>query len=196
MFLLASLFIGGLSIVMALGTFLYDRYLSATLEARAEELAIAQREVNQDQVEEFIRLRDRLVYGQGLLQDHIALSQVFDVLESQTLATVRYESLELTVADDKTARLEIEGTARTFNALAAQSNALAAEKNIRRAIFSGITVNQDATVNFLLTADLDARLLKALPVEAPLPQEAPVQENDLPALPGATPSPAATTTTL
>lgn len=159
LFLVAALFLGGLALIATVGTYLYDRYLTHVLEAKAEELAVAQREVNEDQVEEFVRLRDRLTYGQELLNNHIAVSQVFDVLEAETLASVRFSSMGLTVADDHTAQIEVEGTARNFNALAAQSNAYAGQKGIRRAIFSGIVVNKDNTVSFVLTADLDSRLI-------------------------------------
>lgn len=158
-FLLIALFVALVAIIAAIGTFAYDRYLTHALAERAQELTLAQRAVNTDQVEEFVRLRDRLVYGQDLLQNHVVLSQVFDVLEAQTLQTVRFESLELTVANDRTAQLDVEGVARNFNALAAQSNAFAADKRIRRAIFSDIVVNESNTVSFRLTADLDPSLL-------------------------------------
>lgn len=161
LFFSATLVIAGLAIAASVGTYLYDRYLLHVVESKAEELAIAQRSVDQEQVEEFVRLRDRLEHGETLLENHIAVTQVLDVLEAQTLQTVRYTSLELDVTEDHTAQLEIEGTARNFNALAAQSNAFASEKGIRRAIFSGIEVNENTTVNFVLTADLDSRLLLA-----------------------------------
>jgi len=161
LFLVVALFLGGLAVIASVGTYLYDQYLTHELERKAEALAVAQREVNEEQVEDFVRLRDRLTSGRELLQSHIALSQVFDVLEAETLTTVRFSSLKLTVADDHTAQLDIEGTARNFNALAAQSNAFAGEKGIRRAIFSGIVVNRDNTVSFRLTADLDSRLVVA-----------------------------------
>jgi hypothetical protein len=159
LFLVVALFVAGLAVIAAVGTYAYDKYLTHVLESKAEALALAQREVNVEQVEGFVRLRDRLVVGQDLLENHMALSQVFDVLESRTLGTVRFSTLELVVADDHTARIDIDGTARNFNALAAQSNAFAAEKGIRRAIFSNIVVNKDNTVRFRLTADLDPRLL-------------------------------------
>ena len=200
------MFIFLLSLVAAGGTFAYDKYLQSSLEAKAEELAVAQREVNQDQVEDFVRLRDRLTYGQGLLDNHIALGQVFDVLEEQTLTNVRFSSLDLTVADDRTAQIDISGTARNFNALAAQSNAFAAEKGIRRAIFSGIVVNEDNTVSFTLTADLDGKLLiddgsraqASQPAAGPAVAPAPTQTAPAPAetAPAATTSPASAAPTL
>jgi hypothetical protein len=196
LFLVISMFVFGLAILAAAGTYAYDRYLAHELQVKAEELAIAQRQVNEEQVEEFVRLRDRLTYGRDLLGNHIALSQVFDVLEAQTLASVRFTNLDLTVADDHTAQIEIEGTARNFNALAAQSNAFAAEKGIRRAIFSGIIVNPNKTVNFRLTADLDAKLVTSIGTDAPsadtlsVPAVAPTPLQTVPA----TTTPAATGT--
>lgn len=174
------MFVLGLAVLAAAGTFAYGKYLKHELQVKAEELATAQRAVDEDQVEDFVRLRDRLTYGRDLLDNHVALSQVFDVLEKQTLVSVRFSSLELTVADDHTAQIEIEGTARNFNALAAQSNAFASEKGIRRAIFSGIVVNANNTVNFRLTADLDPRLvisqgsdMPAVPADITVPAVAP-----------------------
>lgn len=192
-FLLVSFFLFIVAVVAAVGTFAYDRYLTHVLEKRAAELALAQRAVNQDQVEEFIRLRDRLLYGQEFLADHVVMSQVFDVLEAQTLQTVRFESLELTVASDRTAQLDIDGVARNFNALAAQSNAFAADKRIRRAIFSDIVVNDSNTVSFRLTADLDPRLLTLsdLPIDnvAPVAPQNPAPQNPAPQAPAATTTP-------
>lgn len=198
LFLIAALFIGGLAVIAAIGTYAYDKYLQNVLEAKAEELAVAQREVNQDQVEEFVRLRDRLVHGRELLNNHIGLSQLFDVLEAETLQTVKYESLKLRVADDNTAQLDIEGTARSFNALAAQSNAFAAQKGIRRAIFSGIVVNQNNTVSFRLTADLDPRLVIAAETVAPAPDILTVPVETVPPapVPATTSQPVATSTNL
>lgn len=194
LFLVTALFLGGLAIIASVGTYLYDRYLTHSLEAKAEELAVAQREVNEDQVEDFVRLRDRLTYGQELLDNHMAVSQVFDVLEAETLSNVRFSKLGMIVADDHTAQIDIEGIARNFNALAAQSNAFAGEKGIRRAIFSGIVVNRDNTVSFKLTADLDSRLIVSQKEGEP----AASQQETAPAVaptPAQTgPAPAATTT--
>ncbi|HEX8591525.1 MAG TPA: hypothetical protein VF696_02145 [Candidatus Paceibacterota bacterium] len=195
LFLIVALFLGGVAVLATIGTYAYDKYLTHVLEAKAEELALAQREVDQDQVEEFVRLRDRLVHGRALLDNHVALSQAFDVIETETLRTVKFRSLKLEVAEDHTAQLDIEGTARSFNALAAQSNAFAAQKGIRRAIFSGIVVNQDNTVSFRLSADLDPRLVVAegaAPAADALTVPQPPQA--VPPAPTATTTPAATST--
>lgn len=158
LFLVVSLCIAGLMLVIAVGTFGYSKLLERKLVGKQADLAAAQAKINENTIDEFVRLRDRLTTGKELLNNHIVLSQFFDSLEKLTLQNVTFEDLKLTVANDRSAKLEMQGSARSFNALAAQSNALAGEKLIKRAIISGITI-KDGLVTFKLTADIDPKLL-------------------------------------
>lgn len=154
----ALLILSGAAAGMAFG---YERYLESARDSKAEEIAQAQREVNINTVEGYLRLRDRLNASSQILDQHVELSEFFDALEARTLQSVRFSSLTITVDADRVAEIQMEGTARTFNALAAQSNEFAQEKQIKRAIFSGITTNENGTVGFSLTAVADPRLITA-----------------------------------
>ncbi|MDB5190214.1 MAG: putative pilN [Parcubacteria group bacterium] len=205
-FLIVSVVILGIVVLMAVGVFAYDKYLTNSLQTKADQLATAQKRVDQNTIEEFVRLRDRLNTGTDLLTNHIVLSQFLDTLESLTLQNVRFNSMKLAVAGDHTAKIDILGTAKTFNALAAQSNAFAGEKLIKRAIFANITLSQSKLVTFRLTADIDPRLVVAgtgtgakptvdpltLPVQTPVAPVATATPN-LPTQSPATQAPAATT---
>jgi hypothetical protein len=160
-FLIVSLVILGIVIALAGAVFAYDKYLTNSLQAKADQLTVAQKQVDQNTIEDFVRLRDRLNTGTDLLTNHIVLSQFLDTLEKLTLANVRFNNMKLAVAGDHTAKIDISGSAKTFNALAAQSNAFAGEKLIKRAIFAGITLSDAKLVTFRLTADLDPRLVIA-----------------------------------
>lgn len=193
-FLIASLIFAGLIVAIAVGVFAYNKLLQHTLAAKQAKLSTAQASVNEDTVEEFVRLRDRLSNGKDLLNNHVELSQFFTSLESLTLQNVGFTSMKLSIAGDKSAKLQMDGTARNFNALAAQSNAFAGEKRIKRAIFSGITLNEQKQVEFTLTADIDPRLITANP--SALPSEQPLQSATQPLQPIAQPqTPVATTST-
>lgn len=148
-----------LSILASAGVFGYEYYLKGVKVAKAEELERAQKAVNIDTVEGYIRLKNRLSTATTLLDQHIELSEFFDVLEQRTLQNVRFNSLTIAVDDDRSAEIEMEGVARNFNALAAQSQEFATEKRIKRAIFSGIDVNENGTVSFSLNAIVDPRLI-------------------------------------
>jgi hypothetical protein len=199
LFLLVSIAIAGLTIVLAIGVFAYNKYLQHTLISKQAELTQAQGKVDDATIEDFVRLRDRLTNGKDLLTNHVVLSHFFDVLESLTLQNVSFSNLTLTVAADHTAQLKMTGTAKNFNALAAQSNAFAGEKRIKRAIFSNINLTSAKLVTFSLTADVDPKLIvegssvpSAQSAMPSAPSTAPV--TTAPAVPAASTSPAAPAT--
>lgn len=191
------------SLVVAVGTFAYEFYLKSAHTSKAAQLEEAQNAVNIDTVEDFIRLRNRLSATETLLDQHVTLSEFFDVLETRTLQSVRFSGLTVSVDTDRSAEIEMEGVARSFNALAAQSTQFAAEKRIKRAIFSNIAVNPNGTVGFSLTATLDPRLItsaEVLPgisepvVETAGPNIVPTQPTAPVGVPASTTAPKATTT--
>jgi hypothetical protein len=168
-----SLVILGIAILGAGGVFGYERYLLSIRDTKSVAVQKAQEGIDASTVEEFIRTRDRFTAAKGLLNNHVAVSNFFNLLESLTLQNVRFNSLSFTLAEDRSAEIQMNGTARTFNALAAQSSAFSAEKRIKRAIFSDIKVNDNKTVSFSLGAEVDPKLLVLIPEDAPV---VPVEE--------------------
>lgn len=188
---LGSYFLLIAALIAAGGTFAYERYLTGVRDSRAATLAAAEENVDRQTVQELLRLRDRLAGAEGLLGKHVTLSTFFSLLETLTLQSIGFDSLKLSVADDRTAQVELSGTARTFNALAAESAAFASEKRIKRAIFSNIKLNKDGFVDFSLTADIDTSLVTggsvlvapAFPSEALQPQAPPPDDESAPPTP-------------
>lgn len=200
-FMIIGAFIALVAILVAGGVLAYELYLKTARDAKAAELQEAQRAVNIDTVENFIRLRDRLRAAETLLDQHVELSEFFDTLETRTLQSVRFSGVSIGVETDRSADIQMDGVARSFNALAAQSTQFAAEKRIKRAIFSNIAVKENGTVGFSLSATLDPRLITSaeiLPgisepeVEGGAPNIAP--DTAGPVSPAASSTPAATTT--
>lgn len=158
-----SIFVLVVAVLGAGGAFGYKTYLETVTTARKLRLESAEKNIDAVAVEDYIRLRNRIKVANIILNRHVAVSQFLTTLESLTLQNVRFQTLQLTVEDDRTAAIEMRGTARSFNALAAQSSAFAAEKQIRRAIFSGITVDKGGLVKFALSAELTPKLVLVAP---------------------------------
>jgi hypothetical protein len=165
-FLALAYIIVTVALVGAAGVFGYQYYLEGLAKKKANDVVTAQRQIDQATVTQFIRLRDRFTAAQGILTSHVALSQYFDTLETLTLPGVTFTKLKVTVAEDRSATIDMSGTARTFNTLAAQSAAFATDKRIKRAIFSAITVKDNA-VSFDLAAELDPTLVTFAPGSHP-----------------------------
>lgn len=182
-------FILAVAVVAAGLVFGYQTYLKSVHASKAQKLATAEASIDQATVEDYVRLRDRFRGTRSLLDSHVVASSFFDTLEAITLQNVRYQSLHLTVAEDRTAEIVMQGTAKSFNALAAESSTFAGEKRIKRAIFSDITVEKNGTVSFSLHAELDPALLAyvAPAVEAEVapvnvaPQSVPAATTTVPA---------------
>lgn len=158
-FLFVSFIVLGVVLLSVVGVFVFERFLISTRDAKSKEVTQAQERISTATVEEFIRTRNRFIAAETLLDSHVAATGFFNVLELLTLTSVRFNSLSLKLAEDRSAEIHMEGVARTFNALAAQSSAFASEKRIRSAIFSDISVGEKNNVSFTLTADLAPELI-------------------------------------
>lgn len=186
-FLALSYFILAIVVLGCFAVFGYKLYLEGVAKHKADQVIQAQNSIDQATVTQFIRLRDRFTAAKDVLNHQVALSRFFDVLETLTLQGVRFSGLKVSVVEDRTASVTMNGSAKSFNTLAAQSQAFASDKRIKRAIFSGINVGSGTTkgVTFELTAELDPLLVVistgSTALVAP-PVAAPIQATTTPAL--------------
>lgn len=149
----------GIAFVLALGVFFYGRLLASNKAAKDAELAAAQANIDPATVENFVRLRNRLTSSSSLLAKHASFSGFFSSLEKLLPASVRFTSLHLSQSEAGMPKMEGVGIAKSFNALAAASNAFATDGRIKDAIFSNISVNRDGSVSFVLSAMLDPKII-------------------------------------
>ncbi|MCR4333987.1 MAG: hypothetical protein NUV60_03185 [Patescibacteria group bacterium] len=152
--------------VLALGVFVYGRILASDKTAKDTALAKAQAAIDPVTVENFVRLRNRLSSGSALLNGHIAFSGFFSSLEKVLPANVRFSSLQLALNDAGVPKVDGVGVAKSFNALAAASNAFAMDGHIKDAIFSNINVNRDGSVSFALSATIDLKIVVFSPTSS------------------------------
>jgi hypothetical protein len=174
--ILASVILA-LTVLAAGGTFLYQQYLKKAEAAKSAQILAEQKQVSADSVNKFIRLRDRLAAAKTVLNQHIVLSQFFNLLETITLQNVHFDGVSIEIADDRSAKITMTGQAKDFNALENQSTVFANQQYIKSAIFSGISVNKDNSVSFTVTANLDPAVViektpvseQSVPVFGPVP---------------------------
>lgn len=188
--LLISIALVVFAVLAALAAFGYKTYLEGVRDAKAANLAEAERSIDRETVEDFIRLRSRLAVTETLIDQHIVLSRLLDVLEERSLQTVQFKQMTVKVNEDRTAILSVAGVAKSYNSLAAQSATIAEERRIKSAIFSGIGAETSGLVRFTLSAKLDPSLVTSADATAfSAPQETPAAPAQ-----AATTTPAASTT--
>ncbi|HET9641323.1 MAG TPA: hypothetical protein VFP46_00530 [Candidatus Paceibacterota bacterium] len=148
-----------ISFVMAIGVFAYGEILKGQVQKKDAELSKAEAAIDTSTVEGFVRLRDRLAYASDELKAHVAFSNFFTALGTILPTTVRFGSLHLAMDPTGAAVVDGSGIAKSFNALASFSNAIAEDGRIKSAIFSKISVRGDGTVSFAFTASIDPKLI-------------------------------------
>lgn len=153
----------GIVFVLAIGVFFYGRILATTQASKDAALTKAEAAIDPATVAGFVQLRNRLTSGATLLDNHVAFSGFFKVLETLLPTNVRLTSLHLVFDTPAKVKFDGSGTAKSFNALAAASNAFAADGRIKEAIFSNIVINKDSSVSFTLSAALDSKLVAFSP---------------------------------
>lgn len=174
------------AVIAAIGVFAYGRILSTELATKNTTLAQAQSGIDQQTVESFLRLHDRLAESETLIQSHTELSNALALFSTILPSTVRLNSVSLSV-DGTNGEPTVTGggVAKDFNALAAASAAFGANKFIQNAIFSRLAVNRDNSVTFSLSATLDPKLIAYTASAGTANAPVPAQGNIATSTPGA-----------
>jgi hypothetical protein len=147
------------SLVAAGGTFAYGKYLESAIASKSDSLKKAEGAFDTNSIRDLERLDTRLTQAQKLLGSHVAPSGVFVFLAASTLERVQFTSLDLEVAQDGSAKLQMGGVADSFSTLALQSDQFSAAKVLRDVIFSGITTDSTGHVVFTVSANVDPSVL-------------------------------------
>jgi len=157
----AALVLVGAAIVLAGLAFGYEFYLKQNKEEKTQELKVLQDSVEPQAVEELARLSQRLVISRELLNNHVAVSAIFSMLERDTVQNVSFDDFEIQTAPSGDVEVTMEGLAASFNALAYQSVVFRDNPFLRNQIFDDITVTDEGDVSFSFTGIVSSNLVRA-----------------------------------
>ena len=147
-----------LAILLAGAVFLYNRYLISEIERMSEDLARQKGSLEREVIKELSRLDERIEASKDILDKHITLTPLFELLEQNTLQEVKFESLSFYPEDDGWI-LKMNGMANSYATIALQSDVFGDDKNMSELIFSNLGVGSDGGVVFDVSAKIDLRLL-------------------------------------
>ncbi|KKW19219.1 MAG: hypothetical protein UY61_C0061G0007 [Candidatus Adlerbacteria bacterium GW2011_GWC1_50_9] len=143
---------------LGVGVFLYNKFLQASSASKVDQLERASDAFEPKLIKELIRLDDRMRAASDILENHVAPSALFSMLEKTTLQTITFRSLTLDAVDSQHMSINMEGTANSVNSIAHQADLFSKVGMISSPIFSDID-RQDDGVNFTLSALLNSDTL-------------------------------------
>jgi hypothetical protein len=162
LFLLLSIIIFIVSLALGGGVWIWKNSLTAQIQKDKEALVAAKNSYEENTINPLIRLDDRIQVSNTLLAKHLAISPVFLLLEKNILANVRLKSLKFAYGTGSQVKLDLTGSAQSYEALSKQSDAFGAE-NLRPFIsgpvISDFSPTADGSIAFTFTALVNSSLI-------------------------------------
>jgi hypothetical protein len=146
------------SVLGAAGTYLYGKYLESAITTKKENLERAKNAFEPELIRDLARLDTKLRLAQQLIDRHVAPSGIFDLLESLTLETVRFKTMNYEV-DQEGVHLRLEGEGRSFASVALESDEFGKNRSIKEPVFSNFDLNEKGDVKFSVEAIIDPALI-------------------------------------
>ena len=168
----------------AAGLYFYRAVLTRDIERLSGSITRAEEIISPVLVGQLSAFDTRSKIVKTLIDGHMVLSPLFDLMEALVVPNVRFTEFKYALGREGNAKLNLAGEARSYVALASQSDVLGKGSSIRNPIFSNFELNPAGNVTFAFSADVarDAQLWRnTLEVEAPptpapttLPENPPV----------------------
>ncbi|MBX4206300.1 hypothetical protein KW784_00690 [Candidatus Parcubacteria bacterium] len=147
-----------LSILAAIAAVGYKLYLGYSIRKMGAELEATRQEVSTGVTGELIRLNDRIVSTEALLQSHRVLSPLFGFLEASTPKSVRFSEFSYLDALGGP-QVILKGQAKTYAALSLEADVIYKNKDFTNPVFSDIRLDDKGNVNFSLKAGVSPELI-------------------------------------
>jgi len=158
-FLIVSIIIFVLTLSATAGVFAYRKVLIGRIDAVNTELVKAKNFFEPAFISSASVLNRRIEAAKQLLVAHTAVSPVFDLLESETLATIRFDSFNYELSDSAGATLRLGGQGKFFSSVALQSDIFGQEKSLKNSVFSDLNPDMSGNIVFKYSATLDPKLI-------------------------------------
>ncbi len=142
----------------SIGVFLYKNFLNNQIEEGSIMLEREKDNFDIDSIKQFSRLGERIKISETLLNNHVDLTGLFEVLQINTLKTVQFKSFDYSL-DEKGMVIVMEGTARDYSTVALQSDIFGEHTMIKDTVFSNLDVNEEGFVVFDFSATIDKDLV-------------------------------------
>ncbi len=165
-FFIVSLVFIAVAILSTIGVYGYKFILSKQLEGRKDSIVQAQAAINTDELLTFTKLSNKVKVASLLLDSHLSISNIFNILEKSTLKTVRFTNFSLSYAGPDKINLTMSGQAKNYYSVADQadtfSNSTTTKPIFKNAIISNLSLDESGNVSFSFSTLLDPSAISYL----------------------------------
>lgn len=139
-----------LSILVSVGIFAFTYYLKSQIETSNVALNEARAAFDSPENKTVLLISDQLKSIRTLLTNHRVISPLFQILEKETLPTMKLTSFTFTQDPSGQVLATIKGEAQSYASLAQQSDIFLTSQAFKSVSFSGVTLTDVGTVETII----------------------------------------------
>lgn len=163
LFMMLSVFLFLASMVAAGGVIAWEKVLLNQREGYKEQLKERERQFGIDDIERLNRQSIKIKLGKELIRNHLAISNIFEIIGQLTISKVRFLSLDVIASTNpgEDIKISMKGYGTDFPAVAWQSDVLGQlqkyglRKIVKNPILSDPSLDGIGAISFGFSAALD-----------------------------------------
>jgi hypothetical protein len=148
-----------LMVAIAAGAYLYKVVIQKKIVAEGVQLEKVKKAFDPNLIADIKRLDHRITTSKTVLENHIVVMPVFDLLEALTLKTVRFTSFDYQSTKGGSPTIRLNGEAKSYASVALLSDSFGEDERIKNPVFSGLALNDAGGVKFTFQASLDPAMI-------------------------------------
>ena len=171
-FLVISVIVFILSLAAAGFAFAWQRVLLSEQSQYKNDLAADQNQFNTSLISTLTTANEKITIAKSLLQNHLAVSEIFNIISQLTIASVQWKSFTFSAPSASGAQsagggssgdatISMQGETDSYYSVAyqsdvfSQSSEFGTNKVIKDPVLSNLSVGPDGEVDFSFTASID-----------------------------------------
>lgn len=147
------------SVVISLGVFGYTKIVESNIQEKIARLERQKESFDEDTVAMLTRADSQITNAKKILAGHVAVSELFTLLETITLSRVQYTELEYTGMPNQTAVVSISGQAKNFQDVALQTEQYRLHQSLYKPVVRDLERQENRTIDFSIDLAADQRLV-------------------------------------
>lgn len=151
------------SLAGAAFTFVWKNVLIKSQENYKIQLADSEKRFNTSLIEDLKRANTKIDLGKQLINNHLAVSEIFSIISKLTIAGVRFSSFDFSspTKESDGIKVSMKGTGNSFSAIAFQSDVFGqsqkygSNKVLKNPALSDLSLDQNGNVGFTFTTTIN-----------------------------------------
>ncbi len=147
------------SILAAGGLFAYQKVLDKQIAEANTALVQAKSSFDSQTITSIVSASDRLKSAKGLLDKHVAVSELFEALQQNVLPRVSFTSFIFSLDTGDVVKFSASGLADSYAVAAQQATVFSAMPFVSKQSFSGLNLTEKGQVEIKLEGTVDRSLV-------------------------------------